>query len=190
MSINLATAAVSSEPFSFFVAVDALDDELASSALAWCEALAPWSLVVAEFYEQYELDLSDATIPADMEPLRSATTLSALRHRVGVLLGLILTGPVEITLHRLVSGQRIRTHDDQLPGGPIARAIIQLNRGWHVDDGGLLLFFPSAEAEKPDRVLAPVHRSAAGFEISPCSHHAVSLVREGQRFTVVYSFHA
>lgn len=190
MILDLSTAAGAFDPFPFFVAPDALQDDLAEAALIWCETSAPWSLAVTDFYEQYELDLGDAAIPAELEPLRDERTLSALRGRVGVLLGVALGGAVEITLHRLVDGQRIRTHDDQLPDGAIARAIIQLNRGWTMDQGGVLLLFAAPDDDSPRRVIAPAHRSAVGFAISARSHHAVSVVRGSPRFTIVYSFHA
>ena len=189
MSIDLTTAAVSRDPFPFFIATEVVEECLAADVLKWCETFAPWSLAVTDFYEQYELDLTDAPLPSELEPLRAEPTLAALRERVGGLLGLPLAGRIEITLHRLVKGQRIRTHDDQLPDGAVARAIVQFNRGWTMAEGGLLMFFDSPESESPNRVIAPVHRSAAGFVISARSHHAVSVVHAGERFTVVYSFH-
>jgi Rps23 Pro-64 3,4-dihydroxylase Tpa1-like proline 4-hydroxylase len=188
--IDFSAAAVSTDPFPFFVEAQALREDIADAALRWCENFAPWSLTVADFYEQYELDLGDVPLPPELEPLRDERVVEGLRDRVGRLLGLTLAGSVEITLHRLVDGQRIRTHDDQLPDGAVARAIIQLNRGWTMDQGGVLLLFESPTDDAPRRVIAPVHRSAAGFAISGDSHHAVSVVRGADRFTIVYSFHA
>ena len=50
----------------------------------------------------------------------------------------------------------------------------------------LMLFGPSPE--NLAAIFEPTHRSAFGFEISERSFHAVSTIRDGERFTLVYTF--
>ncbi len=97
---------------------------------------------------------------------------------------------VEVTAHKLVSGQTIRVHNDYRPKGETHRLLIQLNRGWADEQGGLLLLFGSAGANDVRRILRPTHRSAMAFAISPLSFHAVSTIQRGERYTLVYSFQA
>ncbi|RUX10175.1 2OG-Fe(II) oxygenase, partial [Mesorhizobium sp. M8A.F.Ca.ET.059.01.1.1] len=95
---------------------------------------------------------------------------------------------VEVTAHRMVVGQTIRIHNDFRPGGETHRILVQLNRGWADDQGGLLMLFGSGDADDVRRVIRPVHGSGLGFSISESSFHAVSTITSGERFTLVYSF--
>ena len=95
-----------------------------------------------------------------------------------------------MTAHRLTAGQRIRIHNDYIEKGETHRLIVQLNRGWTPGDGGHLMLFGSGRPEDVRVVLAPLSRQALVFEISHGSHHAVSEVVHGERYSIVYSFHA
>ncbi|WP_292625538.1 cyclophane-containing peptide 2OG-Fe(II) oxygenase YhhC [Mesorhizobium sp.] len=95
---------------------------------------------------------------------------------------------VEVTAHRMVVGQTIRIHNDFRLGGETHRILVQLNRGWADDQGGLLMLFGSGDADDVRRVIRPVHGSGLGFNISKSSFHAVSTINVGERFTLVYSF--
>ena len=95
-----------------------------------------------------------------------------------------------ITAHKLNRTQRIRVHNDARPGGETHRLLIQLNRGWDEAYGGLLMLFGGPEVETLSHVIVPVSRSAFGFEITEASHHAVSKVYQGDRYTLVFSFYA
>jgi Rps23 Pro-64 3,4-dihydroxylase Tpa1-like proline 4-hydroxylase len=88
------------------------------------------------------------------------------------------------------AGQRLGIHNDCMDNGPDYRFLIQLNRGWTMEHGGLLLLFDqTTAAEDPccRKGYLPISRSAVAFEISKRSHHAVSRVLDGRRFTITYS---
>ena len=51
------------------------------------------------------------------------------------------------------------------------------------------MFFSGPESEKVSKVVEPINGSVQAFAISPRSYHAVSTVRGGERFTIVYSFY-
>lgn len=187
--IDLSNAQVASDPFAHFYAEDVLDAGAAEAALEWFEDGAPWQLTVADFYEQHEFSLIDSTPPPAVASLRDARTLARLRHDVGFLLGAELSDVVEVTVHRLSEGQRIRIHNDYIPGCETHRLLIQLNRGWSENQGGLLMLFGGSMPEDLRRIVPPSHRTALGFAISPDSHHAVSAVYSGHRYTLVYSFY-
>ena len=67
--------------------------------------------------------------------------------------------------------------------------LIQLNRGWDDNQGGILMFFNSQDPADVHRVFPPVHGSVVGFGISEGSNHAVSTIHSGERFTLVFSFY-
>jgi Rps23 Pro-64 3,4-dihydroxylase Tpa1-like proline 4-hydroxylase len=186
--INLSLASCSHTPFPHIHQDDAIDPELAEGTLAWLETDAPWKLKIAAFYEQFEFSLLDARLPDALAPLTGASTLGHMRDSLEAYLDARLDRAVEVTAHRLVRGQTIRIHNDYIPGRETHRLLIQLNRGWVDENGGALLFFQSEEPSSVSRMFWPTHRSAVGFEISANSHHAVSTIHDGERFTLVYSF--
>ena len=160
-----------------------------SAWLDWLETDAPWKLTTAEFYEQYEFSLLDASLPPVVRCLASPETLTVLRRRMSECFRQPLSERVEVTAHKLVPDQTIRIHNDYIAGGESHRLLLQLNRGWVPANGGYLMFFGGPEPETVSEVVEPVNGSVQGFAISPRSYHAVSTVHRGERFTLVYSFH-
>lgn len=181
---------VFSEPFPYAVSSRVFNTELSTDILRWLETEAPWKLVETDFYEQYEFNFLDAEPPARLGFLQAQVFRDILRDGVQKLFGVRLMGQVDATAHKLVGGQRIRIHNDYIPGGETHRLLVQLNRGWRDEDGGLLLFFKSPDPADVHKIFRPVHESAVAFAISSDSHHAVTTIHGCGRFTLVYSFFA
>lgn len=190
MSLMLLEADVRTAPFAHATHAQPLPAQLCDAALTWLETDAPWRLRIASFYEQWELHLDPQTLPVDLHPMLAGETVDALQRRLLAPLARAPLRLTEVTAHKLVSGQTIRVHNDHRPRGETHRLLIQLNRGWADEQGGLLLLFGSAAADDVRRILRPAHRSAMAFEISPQSFHAVSTIQRGERYTLVYSFQA
>ena len=95
---------------------------------------------------------------------------------------------VDVNAHRLTPGQVIRVHNDYIAGAETHRLLIQLNAGWATAQGGLLMLFEEEDVASVRNVILPVHGSGFAFEISPRSFHAVSEIRNGERYTLVYTF--
>ncbi len=178
------------EPFPYAVSAHAFDDGVSADILAWLESEAPWKLVETDFYEQFEFSFIDAVLPAGLTFLREQTFIDSLVTEIQTLFGVSLSGKVDATAHRLLPEQRIRIHNDFIPRAETHRLLIQLNRVWEEGDGGFLLFFNSSDPADVHKVLRPIHNSAVAFAISPDSHHAVTTVHGGERYTLVYSFYA
>lgn len=167
-----------------------LPDADADRVLDWLET-APWRLRIEHFYEQHEFSLLAFPPPPSLGALVSEATISdiaiGLRRAFENDRPLVL---VDIAAHRLIAGQTIRVHNDFLGSDETHRLLIQFNRGWPVENGGLLMTFASERAEDVVDAFVPMHGSAFAFEISPRSFHAVSTIRGGERFTLVYTFRA
>jgi len=188
-SLRLSSVEAFANPFHYIVSPEAFDPEAGCTILAWFESNAPWELVEADFYEQFEFSLWEAQLPTNLSFLCEHAFLAAIKQRIAELFEVDLGHRVEITAHKLVPGQRIRLHNDFIPGAETHRLLIQLNRGWQDDNGGLLLFFNSADPADIHKIFLPVHNSAVGFAITPTSYHAVSTIYTAERFTLVYSFY-
>ena len=188
-SLDLSSVESFSQPFPYFFSPEAFGERESLEILAWLETDAPWQLVRADFYEQYEFNIIDASLPERLSFLWQASFLAELRLRVESLFHVGLSHRIDLTGHKLVPGQRIRIHNDFVPGQETHRLLIQLNRGWAEEDGGFLLFFNSADPADVHKIFRPAHNSVVGFAITPESHHGVSTIHGGERFTLVYSFY-
>ncbi|MGA9995655.1 MAG: cyclophane-containing peptide 2OG-Fe(II) oxygenase YhhC [Pyrinomonadaceae bacterium] len=188
-ALDFSPLEISSEPFQYFVSTKALSDSLSLMVLDWFEKDAPWKLVETDFYEQYEFSFWDVQIPPHLTLLREQPFLDWLKTRVQSLFETELSTKIDVAAHRLIPGQRIRLHNDFIPGHETHRLLIQLNRGWRDENGGLLLFFNSSNPADIHRIFRPAHNSAVGFAVSLNSNHAVSTIHSGERFTLVYSFY-
>lgn len=177
------------EPFPHFVVQDALGPADSSTLLGWLETNAPWRLKIAEFYQQYEFSLCEAQMPPKVAALFSPQRIADLKRCVADSFNATLAAHHDITVHKLVQGQRIRIHNDFIPGQESHRVLVQLNRDWVDANGGALLFFKSQDARDISKGFRPVHDSCVAFEISPQSHHAVTPIVNGDRYTLVYSFY-
>jgi Rps23 Pro-64 3,4-dihydroxylase Tpa1-like proline 4-hydroxylase len=176
-------------PFKYFTSLTALENNLAMKTLNWLESGAPWTLVETDFYEQYEFSLCNAALPAEIQILVSPAFVDALRIQVGGIFETELGSKVDVTAHKLVKDQRIRIHNDFISGHETHRLLIQLNREWKPQYGGLLILFNSSDPANIHRILLPLNNSALGFAVSAKSNHAVTVVQTSERFTLVYSFY-
>ena len=176
-------------PFPYYIAEEALTKEPADSLLDWLESDAPWKLVETGFYEQYEFSFFSVDLPSIIAALIDRPNLERVKGLVQDTFGVILSDRMDVTAHKLLPGQRIRLHNDYIPGEETHRVLVQLNRGWDDENGGLLMFFNSSDPADIHRVLRPIHNSCIAFEVSPDSNHAVTVIHSGERFTLVFSFY-
>ena len=177
-------------PFPYFIAELALENGVLASVVSWLENHNGWYLVTRDFYEQYELAWSDEQTPLEFSPLLDPTLMEMMCRQMGEIFNVEFSPLVDCTLHRLTRGQRIRIHNDYVQGNETHRLIVHLNREWRDVDGGFFMLFNSQDAVDVERVLRPLHGTVIGFEISENSHHAVSAVFAGERFSIVYSLYA
>lgn len=185
----LVNTEVFSIPFPYFVCNQAFSPQLSSELLIWLENKAPWSLVETDLYEQYEFSFFDIQLPSKISFLTSPEFLFQVKSRVENLFSVKFDARIDFTAHKLVSGQRIRIHNDYIPNCETHRLLIQLNKGWEDENGGMLMFFNSGNPSDVHKIFRPTHNSSVGFAISPDSHHAVSTIHKSERFTLIYSFY-
>lgn len=181
-------------PFRHVAAADFLDHALAEQLLDWFEDEQIWSPHNADgFYETYDLDLRGSKLPSSLQCLLSSPLIDLLTDRIGEAFGVPLRDWVDVTAHKLITGQKIGIHTDYGETAQTHRLLVQINTGWRMEFGGLLLLLSSRTPEKfasEDRAYVPHHRSAVGFEISPRSYHAVTPVTtSASRYTLCFSFY-
>jgi hypothetical protein len=179
----------SREPFPQLRVAEILRREDADLVLKWFREGAPWKLTIAEFYEQFEFSLLDLRLPPAIESLTSHEFVETVSTRLKNFFEVEeVLDLVDVTAHKLTQGQTIRMHNDFLGSEETHRLLIQFNVGWEVGQGGLLMLFGSESPESIRSILLPTHGSGFAFEISANSFHAVSSIKEGERYTLVYTF--
>ncbi len=166
------------KPFGFFYVNSAFSAEQ-------CAALEGLFLQDGEWQHRdgafYRCSLKDVTenIPA--------TFLTEVTGKMRGITGLPLVNRVVVTAQRMLPGQVIGIHSDRpLLGYEIARLVLQLNKHWQVEHGGVLELFSSPEREAVFR-LNPEYNIAFGFLLHAESYHGVTEVTE-PRQTVVFNF--
>jgi hypothetical protein len=187
---DLARLDLAAAPFPHGLVDRCLDPDGEATLLAWLATDAPWRLVETDFYEQYEFRLLHTLLPAAIAPLFDATRLDCLRRQMGEFFGARLAPRVNAVAHKLLPGQRIAIHNDYLVGEETHRLTVQLNRGLSDEDGGLFMLFNSFDAADVHSIHRPLSASGIAFVIGPHSHHAVSRMHGGERYTIVFSFYA
>ena len=175
-------------PFRCATFARCLSAEIGEQILSWLETDAPWSLTQTDFYEQHEFSCWDSPAPIATW-LTSDTVLTGVRNTMTAIFDTDYDNDVNVVFHRLIPPQRIGIHND-LAGEETHRLIIQLNRGMADGDGGVLMLFNSDNPADIHKLLRPVNLSGFAFEISAASHHAVSQVHGGARYTLIYSLRA
>jgi 2OG-Fe(II) oxygenase superfamily len=94
---------------------------------------------------------------------------------------------VEVTAQRMLPGQVIGVHSDRpLLGFEIARVVVQLNKQWRAEHGGVLDLFDGVDGP-PLLSIAPTYNSAVGFLLHPHSFHGVTEVTQARQ-TLVFNF--
>jgi hypothetical protein len=179
-------------PFPHLVMPRCLDGQLGSDLLAWFQC-APWEFRSIEgFYETHDIDMRTVELPAELEVLRSPELTLLLREHMERWTGLAFEPRLDIHAQKLRPGYRIGIHSDFGPVRQTHRLLFQVNSGWGLGNGGLLMLFDSEQPEEDSpssRYYLPRHLSAVAFEISPRSHHAVSEILASDRYTLAYSFY-
>lgn len=180
---------VCEEPFLHAIAENSISDTSAELILNWFETNAPWKLKVASFYQQYEFDILNTPLPVRIANIFSNKSLLSLKKNIENTFKTSLSHKISVVAHKLTKGQVIKIHNDFRPGKESHRVLMQFNRGWDVENGGILMLFSSESSESVTNAFLPIHKSAFAFEISEKSLHAVSSIVKGERYTVVLSFY-
>jgi Rps23 Pro-64 3,4-dihydroxylase Tpa1-like proline 4-hydroxylase len=176
-----------SAPYPHIVSPRFYTEAFAETLLDWLESLQDWHLKEGILFEQYELGFSRFTHCKEIEGLWDGAVLARLRDAVTLAIGQPVSGRINIHAHKLVPGQFTNIHTDMIPE-ETHRLVVQLNRGRADDSGGNLMLLTGSRPADISVVFKQNSNSAVGFKLGAESFHAVGRVKEGTRFTVIYTF--
>jgi hypothetical protein len=165
-------------PFPFFAVDTAFSEEQCAALEQLFLQDSEWQHRDGAFYRCSLCDVTEA-IPATFH----ADVLARMRE----ITGLPLVNRFMVTAQRMLPGHVIGIHSDRpLLGYEIARLVVQLNKHWQAEHGGLLELFASPEGEAVCSV-TPEYNKAFGFLLHAESYHGVTEVTQ-PRQTVVFNF--
>ena len=174
-------------PYPHFISPRFYTERFAETLLAWLETGADWRLKETPLFAQYDLGFSKFKHCTEIQGLWDPAVLARLRDEAGRAFGVPVSGRINISAHKLVTGQHGSIHTDNEPG-ETHRLVVQLNRGRANDSGGNLVLLSGPTPTDMAVVFKQASNSAVGFGLGPASHHAIGRVRTGTRFTVIYTF--
>jgi hypothetical protein len=123
----------------------------------------------------------------DVTELIPATLQTEVLVRMREITGLPLVNRVLVTAQRMLPEQVIGIHSDRpLLGYEITRLVVQLNKQWQAEHGGVLELFSSLEGEAVFSI-TPEYNKAFGFVLHAESYHGVTEVTQ-PRQSVVFNF--
>jgi hypothetical protein len=174
-------------PYPHFVASPFYTEQFYNSLLVWLEQNDNWRLRTTSFYEQYERVFSLRRPCDGIEALWDGQVLGQIRNRVASAFDSPLSSRISISAHKLVPGQHIGIHTDRTDS-ETHRLVVQLSRGRSEDSGGNFVVLSGPSANNVERVFNQRPNAAIGFALGEDSYHAVTQVKSGTRFTIIYSF--
>lgn len=190
--LSLEHVTCSQSPYPHFIANECINPGLAEALLEWFERGAAWKLnKVNRFYEVYDLDLTTTPFPGHLSVMRQPRLYNSVRRVLERQMCVRLSRSVHVMVQKMTQGQYIQTHTDWSDGGPTHRFVVQLNRGWKKSQGGLVVMLPKLNAHtsaRGARTYVPAHCSGIGFQISDRSYHAVTPIKNGERYSMVFSY--
>jgi Rps23 Pro-64 3,4-dihydroxylase Tpa1-like proline 4-hydroxylase len=169
-----------------------IDAAAADALLAWLEGR-PWCSVGLDGYDGYcDMPLTASNLPEALSGFVAPGFLMQLRQIMAQFFAIDSSGHVRVTAHRILTGGALSPHTDVSHLRFTHRLLVQLNREWKPEYGGVLcLHAGSAHADQDSlrKTVPPLYRSGFAFEISPRSFHSVTPVLHGERYTLSYTFY-
>ena len=174
-------------PFPHFISPRFYTEEFSNTLLSWLESTNAWNLKETALYAQYELGFSKVKDYPEIRTVSDGAVLARVRDEVSRVFNVPLSRRINISAHKLVPGQYGGIHTDNVPG-ETHRLVVQLNRGRSDDSGGNLVFLSGSSPQDVETVFKQKTNSAVGFPLGPGSYHAITQVKTGVRFTIIYTF--
>ncbi len=168
-------------PFPFFLVTSAFSKEQCVMLERAFSQVGEWQHRDGAFYRCSLRDIT-GNIPARFQ--------AEVIDRMCKITGLPLVVRLVVTAQRMMPGQLIGVHSDRpLLGYEIARLVVQFNKQWQPDHGGILELFTTPDSEAVFRV-NPGYNEAFGFLLHVDSHHGVTEVTQPRQSIVFNFWHA
>src|SRR5688500_758101 len=104
---NLSGARLIEQPFAHFMHFDVFPNSVSLSLLKRLEEYTAWKRVATDFYDQYESKLANPETSDPLSSICSERFLNVLKLQLAGIFGVSLHEKVDVTIHKLTTGQYI-----------------------------------------------------------------------------------
>jgi hypothetical protein len=170
-------------PFPYVVAEGLLRPDDAADLLTALEG-SSWTTVAGKHFEFGELR-NVSVLDIIVQKLNQHHISSGVRELLAAALNIPLSNTMQAAAHRYRPGDGIGPHTDE--GVKAARFILNLNRDWKPEYGGIWLLGNNTQLQ-PAELLSPESNSGFGFISRPDTYHAMSERTLGESFAFIFEF--
>lgn len=186
-------AEVHASPFPHLTVTDLLAPEDAEAVLGWLERFDGWTSKSDQHYKSDVHHFAVDRLPEDLAAVLTPDKLAAVRDLMETSFGVRFRPDYFLLANRYVPGDGTAVHSDFNPDTShpyffTHRLIAYYNRSWEEADGGVLGLFAGQDPASLAVQHPPLHNTAAGMAMSESSFHAVSALRGGLRYCLIFSF--
>ncbi|MFC0186436.1 2OG-Fe(II) oxygenase superfamily protein [Pseudarcicella hirudinis] len=198
------------QPYNYAVLDNIFPLERLSELRSFLTGFSGWFFHKQSFFEVYELNLDEYeksdgvllkrtvpeeenisfSIPSDCSWVKDDSVINELRSFLEQEFLVPLDSTCSICINCLVEGQSIGMHNDAPRiGFATHRFVVNLNPDYVDSDGGHF-YVLKKDGEKPEieKMIRPIINTGFAFESSPASFHAVGKVKEGSRFSLIFTY--
>lgn len=185
---------VEQHPYKHYFSEYIIDSDLYEEIIYWLSEKAPWNLVEADFYTQYEFSLKHTALPSFMDFLIEDEFLGYLKKHIESIYETKLLNEFDVVGHLLTEGHVIKIHNDYIHevdkrGRESHRLLMHFNENWDIENGGFCMLFTDSDSSSISNIVIPSGKLLNSFEISQESYHAVSEIHSGNRITLIFTFY-
>lgn len=187
--LDLRDAEFGNDPFPHVVAPEAIRGELADKLASVLASDLRWTENDGGFYSALECDLRAVGSNSAAAVLFAPAALSSLEVQASAIFNTPLRLVGAIAGHRLDVGRGIGLHTDRpSEDAETHRILFTICDPLSPDAGGHFLLADGPRGEDVRGIIPLRHNTAIAFALTAFSHHGVTIMRAGVRFSVVFSF--
>lgn len=183
-------------PYSYAVLDNIFPIEKLTAFLEYLSNNSNWFLHKQNFFEVYELNLDELETSQkkqtswDYSWVKSNVVIQQLKEFLEHEFNVLLDDKCSICVNRLIQGQSIGVHNDAPRiGFATHRFVVNLNANYQDTDGGhFYVLKRTGEKTDIEKIIRPIINTGFAFESSPSSYHAVGKVKDGTRYSLIFTF--
>lgn len=170
-------------PFRHLLLENILDDNLCSDLITFLEKVV-WKKSEEKFYT-FQKILNDDDVEA-LSGLLRANAEPSIRTELEDALRVNLPVPARFAAQKYLRGAGVGPHTDS--GVSAARFVLNLNRRWTPNDGGIWLLADNSQFLPEPEFVVPVNNSGFGFVPGRNTYHALSERNSSEAYAIVFEF--
>ncbi|WP_339148460.1 MULTISPECIES: 2OG-Fe(II) oxygenase [unclassified Sutcliffiella] len=177
-------------PYGHILVEKVFEEKVANDILNWLENNELWKYNDASNHKSSGFFINKDNLPDNLLSVFSGESLENLLDTFEEIFKTSFFEKFSVAAVKHEVGHGTTIHTDYIENNKADfthRFIVYLNRDWKEDDGGLFGVFKGRNMDSLVSTIPPLNNSGVGLYISQTSYHAVSVVKNSRRFSLVFS---